>query len=172
MITSRVVRTDWKMSYDCCILLESFIIQEVDAGAVFTINSISLQHLDFTNTKRMYINHSSSCSQTVLIRPDTNALLLKWINVFNNMIIFSCAASNMCMAVLKWEASHLQPGVLHAVNCEDDGSDSTHYYLMIYCNSLTISICFAIRSLFPSSLLFRPTVYFLPSLYHSHKGAV
>ena len=53
-----------------------------------------------------------------------------------------------------------------AVKCEDDRSDSTHCYLMIYCNSPTISICFVIRSLFPSSLQFHPTVYFLPSLYH------
>lgn len=49
---------------------------------------------------------------------------------------------------------------LHAVMCEDDGSDSTHYYLMIYCNSRSMGICFVFRSLLPSSPWLFPVVYF------------
>lgn len=46
--------------------------------------------------------------------------------------------------------------ILHAVKCEDDGSDSTHCYLMIYCNSLSIGIYFVIRSFLSSSFWLFP----------------
>ena len=49
---------------------------------------------------------------------------------------------------------------LHAVMCEDDSSDSTDYYLMIYCNSLSMGICFVFRSFLSSSLWLFAVVYF------------
>lgn len=49
---------------------------------------------------------------------------------------------------------------LHAVMCEDNSSDSTHYYLMIYCNSLSMGICFVFRSLLASSPWLFSVVYF------------
>lgn len=64
----------------------------------------AVDHLDLTNIKKIpyvHVNHFSLCRHIVLTSPDENSLLLKRINCFNNKIIFSCAASNMCMAILK-----------------------------------------------------------------------
>lgn len=49
--------------------------------------------------------------------------------------------------------------ILHAVKCEDDGSDSTHYYLLIYCNSLSIGIYFVFRSFLTSPFWLFPAAY-------------
>lgn len=49
---------------------------------------------------------------------------------------------------------------LHAVMCEDDSADSTHYYLTIYCSSFSMGSCFVFRSLLSSSPWLFPVVYF------------
>lgn len=65
--------------------------------------------------------------------------------------IFPRAAPNVCTAVFLFTVRSLQ-----AVMCED----SSHYYLMIYCNSPSLGICFVFRSLLSGSLWLVPVVCF------------
>lgn len=143
-------------------------VHEVDVGAAmqclcnnfnFTAGS---DHLDFTNIKRISINHFSLCSQIVFSpNPDKNSQLLKWINGVSTICLSSHVQHQTCVhGHFKVRGISFTVRGLHAVMCDDDGSDSTHYYLMIYCNSLTMDICFVFRALLPSSPLLSPVMYF------------
>lgn len=121
-------------------------------------------HLDFTNIKRMSINLFSLCSQIVSPpppNPDKNSKLLKWINGVSTICLSSHVQHQTCVhGHFKVRGVSFTVRGLHAVMCEDDGSDSTHYYLMIYCNSFTMGICFVFRSSLPSSPWLSPVMYF------------
>lgn len=116
-------------------------------------------HLDFTNIKRISINHFSLCSQIVFPNPDKSSWLLKWINVLSTICLSSHVQHQACVrGRFKRRDISFAVRSSHAVMCEDDGCDSTRYYLMIYCNSLSKGICFIFRSLLCCTLWFSPVV--------------
>ncbi len=116
----------------------------------FNFTAVS-DHLDFTNIKRISINHFSLSSQIVFPNPDKNSRLLKWINGLSTICLSSHVQHQTCVhGHFKMRGISFTVRGLHAVMCEDDSSESTHYYLMIYCNSFRMGIRFVFRSYFPA----------------------
>lgn len=139
LLTLRILDVDWNMLHYCCISLQSSISAQACTPMHCLCNHFNFttvsDHLDFPHIKAIYINHFFVQSFCLFYQPQYDFSVVttdKWLQQWDYLLMcrIKHAHSRSIMRGISFTVR-----ILHAVKCEDDGSDSTHYYLTIYCNS-------------------------------------